>query len=128
MFGPPESGPLFRTTGDSMAKIKLIPDPTFVAKVPLPIPGKEAPVDVEFTFKHRTRDQMDALVKRVQVAPGEEGALSDTQLVMECACGWELAEPFNEANVTEFATQYIAGPSKVFETYVAEMAGNRRKN
>src|SRR5262245_796013 len=110
-----------------MAKVKLIPDPTFTAKVALPVPGK-GDVDVEFTFKHRTREEMQSFIKRVNVPAGEEGALTDVQLVLECANGWELAGAFTEVNVKEFASRYIAGPAAVFETYVAEMSGNRLKN
>lgn len=108
-------------------KIKLVPDPQFKALVPVPVAG-EGTVDTEFTFKHRTREQMQAFIKRVNIPDGEEGAMTDVQLVMECACGWELAETFNEANVKEFVAQYIGGPTAVFETYVAEMAGARLKN
>jgi hypothetical protein len=110
-----------------MAKIKLIPDPTFSAPVKVPVPGK-GEVEVEFTFKHRTRDEMRAFVERVNAPAGSDVALTDVQLVMECASGWELADTFNEANVREFASQYIAGPAAVFETYVQEMAGARLKN
>jgi hypothetical protein len=37
-----------------MAKLKLIPDPSFTATVPIPIPGGE-PANVKFTFKHRPK-------------------------------------------------------------------------
>lgn len=108
-------------------KIKLVQDPTFTAKVPVPVHGDGA-VDTEFTFKHRTRSEMETFLKRVNVPHGQEGALTDVQLVMECACGWELADTFNEENVKEFVSQYIGGPAAVFDTYVLEMAGARLKN
>lgn len=108
-------------------KLVLVPSPTFTAKVPVPVPGAGT-VDTEFTFKHRTREEMQAFVKRVGTPEGEDGALTDVELVMECASGWELADTFNEANVKEFVAQYIGGPTAVFETYVREMAGARLKN
>lgn len=107
-------------------KLVLVPAPTFAAKVPVPVPGAGT-VDTEFTFKHRTRDEMRSFVERVNVTEGDS-AMDDVQLVMECASGWELADTFNEANVREFCRQYIGGPTAVFETYVAEMAGARLKN
>jgi hypothetical protein len=110
-----------------MAKIKLIPDPTFTAKVKVPVPGK-GEVDVDFTFKHRDRDEMRAFVERVNLPADAEGAMTDPQLVMECASGWELADTFSEANVKEFCRHYIGGPTAVFETYVSEIAGARLKN
>lgn len=107
--------------------IKLVPDPTFKAKVPVPVPGAGA-VETEFIFKHRTREEMQAFIKRVNVPNGDEGAMTDVELVMECASGWELADAFTEANVKVFVAQYIGGPTAVFETYVSEMAGARLKN
>lgn len=101
-------------------KIKLIPEPTFAAKVPVPVPGR-GEVDVEFTFKYRTRDEMQSFLA------GHE-SMDDVQLVMACASGWELADIFDEKNVKEFVRQYIAGPAAVFETYCAEMTGARLKN
>lgn len=103
-----------------MAKLKLIPDPTFQAKVAIPVAGK-GEVDLVFTFKHRTRSEMQAFLAQHQ-------ELDDVKLVTGCASGWELADEFNDANVAEFASQYIAGPSAVFETYCAELIGARRKN
>lgn len=108
-----------------MPKLKLIPEPTFRAKVAVPVPG-EGPVEVEFTFKYRTRDEVQRLLAETRT--DAEPKMTDTQLVMACACGWELADTFDEKNVAEFVRQYIAGPAAVFETYTAEMIGARRKN
>lgn len=103
-----------------MAKITLVPNPTFDAKVPVPVPGS-GEVDTVFTFKYRTREEMQKFL-------AEHKDMDDTQLVMGCASGWELADPFDEKNVKEFASKYIAGPAAVFETYCAEMTGARLKN
>lgn len=103
-----------------MAKIKLIPDPTFTEKVAVPVPGKGA-VDVQFTFKHRTREEMQSFLS-------QQKDMDDVQLIMACASGWELADTFDEANVKEFVSQYIAGPAAVFETYCAALTGARLKN
>ena len=111
-----------------MAKLKLIPDPTFEAKVAVPVPGAGT-VDVKFTFKNRSRDEMRRLTARCNPeSPEYEPDMTDLQMVMECACGWELADAFTEDNVKTFCANYIAGPAAVFETYVAEMAGARLKN
>ena len=108
-----------------MAKLKLIPDPTFEAKVAVPVPGAGT-VDVKFTFKHRTRDELQRFL--AETASDAESKMDDVQLVMACACGWELADTFDEKNVGEFVRQYIAGPASVYETYTAEMIGARLKN
>lgn len=109
-----------------MSKLKLIPNPTFVSKVGIPVPGTGS-VDVQFTFKHRTRDEMQRFIDEVN-AEDEAKRLDDTQLVMGCASGWELTDTFDAKNVEEFCRQYIAGPAAVFETYCAELTGARLKN
>ena len=108
-----------------MAKLKLVPNPTFEAKVAVPVPG-EGTVDVKFTFKHRARDEMQRFL--AETAHDAESKMDDVQLVMACASNWELADTFDEKNVGEFVRQYICGPAAVYETYCAEMIGARRKN
>lgn len=108
-----------------MAKLKLIPEPTFTAPVPVPVPGAGT-VEVKFLFKHRTRDEMQRFL--ADTASDAAAQMDDVQLVMACASGWELADSFDEKNVGEFVRQYIAGPAAVYETYTAEMIGARQKN
>lgn len=103
-----------------MAKLKLNPDPTFSAEVEIPVPGK-APVAVSFTFKHRTRDELDEFLKRAV-------DLRDAALIMEVASGWELADAFTVENVTALVQNYIASPGAVFEKYLTELTKAREKN
>jgi hypothetical protein len=103
-----------------MAKLKLNPDPTFKAKVAIQAPGSG--VDpVEFTFKHRTRDEMDAFLK---VSP----ELKDAALIMEMATGWELVDAFTPENINKLVQNYITAPQTIFEAYLEEMVKARRKN
>lgn len=104
-----------------MAKIKLQPDPTFKAKVEISVPGA-APVKVEFTFKHRTRQELDRFIKSVSEME------SDTVMVMSLATAWELADDFNEENVGKLCDSYIGAPAAIFDAYLQELVGNRRKN
>lgn len=109
-------------------KLTLVPAPTFTAKVMVPVPG-QGDVPVEFTFKHRTREEMQRFTAKFNPeGPEYDASMTDEQMVMDCACGWELADAFTEPNVKEFCRQYLVGPAAVFETYVAEMAGARLKN
>lgn len=103
-----------------MKKLKLNPDPTFTAKVPVPVPGG-GEVPVELTFKHRTRDEMDAFLKTA-------GDLKDAALILEMASGWELVDAFTEENLNTFSQNYIGAPRAVFETYVHELVKAREKN
>lgn len=103
-----------------MAKLKLTPDPTFKAKVAIAAPGGN--VDpVEFTFRHRTRDEMDAFLKSSQ-------DLRDAKLILEMATGWELVDAFTEENLNKLAQNYITAPQAIFEAYVTELVKAREKN
>lgn len=103
-----------------MPKLKLNPDPTFKAKVGIPVPG--AGLDfVEFTFKHRTRDELDSFLKTAD-------ELRDAALIMEVASGWELVEAFTTENVTRLVQNYIASPQAVFQAYLDELTRAREKN
>jgi len=104
-----------------MAKIKLHPDPTFKAKVSIPRAGEES-ANVVFTFKHRSKEEMERYLKAV---PEME---DDFEMVMQTVIGWELADTFNDENVKALISNYIAAPQAIFDTYLAELSGNRRKN
>jgi hypothetical protein len=103
-----------------MAKLKLNPDPTFKSQVGIPVAGGDA-VEVEFTFKHRTRDEMDAFLKAAT-------ELRDAGLIMEMASGWELADAFTAVNVNKLAQNYITAPQAIFQTYLDELVKARVKN
>jgi hypothetical protein len=103
------------------SKFKLQPDPTFQAKVEIPRPG-DSPASITFTFKHRSKEEMERFVK--EAATMED----DLQVVMAVATNWDLSDTFNEENVKTLISNYIAAPQKVFETYLQELSGNRRKN
>ena len=51
-----------------MAKLKLNPEPTFRAKVLVPVAGA-APVAVDFSFKYRTRSELREFVKSLADLP-----------------------------------------------------------
>ncbi len=104
-----------------MAKLKLQPDPTFKAKVEISVPGG-TPAKVEFTFKHRTRQEMDRFLKSVS------DMKDDPEMILALATGWELADEFNEENVRTLCDSYISAPAAIFDAYLQELAGNRRKN
>lgn len=104
-----------------MAKLKLQPDPTFKAKVPVAVAGA-APAPVEFTFKHRTRQEMDRFLSAVKDME------DDVEMILAMTTGWDLADDFNEMNVRQLVDSYIQAPAAIFDTYLQELSGNRRKN
>lgn len=107
--------------------LSLSPAPTFDAKVEIPQMGEgAAPLVVRFTFKHRTRDEFSALLKR-EDAP-EASTRSDEQVVMDVACGWELVEEFSVENVATFCQHFHGAATSIVRTYLREFAKARLGN
>lgn len=101
-----------------MAKLSLKANPTFKAKVGIPVAGGEA-VEVEFTFKHRTRDDLNAWLKESK---------DDVTGILEMAEGWDLAEPFDKENVELLVQNYIGAPKALIEKYLDELYQAKLKN
>lgn len=103
-----------------MAKLKLTPDPTFKAKVGIPVPGK-SPVDVEFTFRWRTAEEAEQWYEDTK-------ELRDVELIPTMATAWELDDPFNEENIARLCSSYMGAAVAITRAYVAELRGARAKN
>lgn len=103
-----------------MAKLSLVASPTFKAKVGIPVAGGDT-VDVEFTFKHRTRKELGEFIQ-----PGDERGDLDT--VMACATGWELVEEFTRDNVETLIENYGGAALAIYLKYLDELSGQRTKN
>jgi len=103
-----------------MAKLSIKANPTFKAKVPIPMAGAP-PVPVEMVFRHRTKTQLGEWLKTVAGRP-------DLDAFMEMVEGWELEDPFNKENAGILLENYGGAAMAVFETYSGELAGARTKN
>jgi len=105
-----------------MAKVKitLVPDPTFSAKVEIPVPGGDAG-DVVFKFKARSRDEFDAFVA------GLEGR-KDIEVIMDIVNGWDMPDAFTEENVAALCKKYLSAPKAIIDKYFAELTGVRLGN
>lgn len=103
-----------------MAKIKLIPEPTFNAKVPIPVPGGK-PVDVEFTFIHRPRPEVQKWLEESKDATGVES-------IQWCTKGWELDDEFTAENIQLLCDNYHGAAVEVMRTYFDALRGARTKN
>lgn len=95
-----------------MAKLTLNAAPTFKAKVGILVPGSDEPAEVEFVFKHRTKDALEAWMNE----PGE-----DLKKVMEMASGWDLPEKFTEANVSKLLQNYFGAAAAIVTAYINEL-------
>lgn len=96
-----------------MAKLKLIAEPTFRAKVGIPTAGGEA-IDVEMTFKHRTKTQLDEFVNSRADKP-------DSESFMEMVTGWELPDEFNRENVDLLLENYIGAALATYRVYIDQL-------
>jgi hypothetical protein len=104
-----------------MAKLKLTPDPTFTAKVDVPVPGKgDAPV--AFTFIYRDTDAFKAWQESLP------DNLTDAETLLTLASGWDLDDPWTPENVERFVKAYPGGVPRVVERYLRELKGVRAKN
>ncbi|MNO64407.1 hypothetical protein D3C76_551350 [compost metagenome] len=101
-------------------KFSLKAAPTFKKSVDLPVHGGDA-VAVEFEFKHRTRDDLDAWLKDIKEK-------SDAEVLAGCVVGWDLSDKC-EAESFELLTQNYAGTGPaITKAYVDEILQARRKN
>lgn len=104
-----------------MASFSLVPDPTFKAKVDIPIPGKKAQ-KVELTFKWLDSDDFKSFLQ------GLESYDSDTDAVMDFVTGWELSDAFSRENVEKMVKNYIGSARAIINVYIEENTGARLGN
>lgn len=106
-----------------MAKLSINPAPTFKADVPVSLAGKDnAVVDVEMTFRHRTKSELVALQERSLKQ-------SDLETFNEMVTGWNLEDaPFDPEHVAAFLENYAGAALATWETYKAELTKVKRKN
>lgn len=105
-----------------MAKVKLAltASPSFRSKVGIPVPGAKA-VEVEFTFKGRTREQFKEFVDAL-------AGMEDAEAIMGLASGWELDDPFTRENVALLVDNYLGAARVIIEKYFAELTQARLGN
>lgn len=101
-------------------KFNLNAIPTFKSKVAIPVPGAKS-VDVEFTFKHRTRDQFKEFVDSLE---GRE----DVDVILDIASGWDLEDAFDEDNIDALIQNYMGSARAIIEIYINELTSARAKN
>lgn len=104
-----------------MANFSLTAEPTFTAKVAIPVPGKKA-TNVEFTFKWRNSDDLKELVE------GLGNYKSDTDAVLDMASGWELKDVFDYENVEKMVKNYTGSAAAIINKYLSENSGARTGN
>lgn len=103
-----------------MAKLTLIAHPTFIAQVGIPVAGGD-PVNVAFTFKHRTKSGLEAFIQ-------SRAGKTDVESFLEMVCAWDLEEEFNQDAVELLLQNYIGTALATYRTYVDQLVQAKLKN
>lgn len=103
-----------------MAKFTLAVKPTFKSKIQMPVHGGGA-VELEFEFKHRSRDQLAEWGKTLVKLP-------DPEMLEDILAGWNIDEPFGRESIELLCQNYAGAPKVLLETYLLELRQAREKN
>lgn len=103
-----------------MAKIQLKANPTFKAKVPVPVAGGD-PVDVEMEFKHRTKTQLEEFTN------SREGK-TDAETFLEMVVGWELDDALTTENVDLLLEHRMGAGLATYKKYIDELYKHKSGN
>lgn len=108
--------------------LSIAPKSEFSGAVIVPTPDR-APDEVEFTFKYRDREALDAWIKEMETTTRDATSLeADIAMVMGCATGWELEDAFNAENVRKLLLDHSGAAANVFQVYVGLSRLGREKN
>ncbi|APF86966.1 hypothetical protein HI806_09520 [Ralstonia solanacearum] len=101
------------------------PKPTFVAEADIPVAGGGTE-KLTLVFKHKTRDDVQAYFE--QVSAGADGQ-TDADALLEILDGWKDVDvPFSREELNRLVQNYPGAPRAIFDTYLAELTGQRRGN
>jgi hypothetical protein len=103
-----------------MAKLSLKAKPTFQAKVGIPVAGGE-PVEVLFTFKHRTKTELETFITSREDA-------SDVDSFMSMVEGWDLEDTFCKESAELLLENYIGTAIATYRAYVDQLIQAKAKN
>jgi hypothetical protein len=96
-----------------MSRLQLKAAPTFKAVVQIPVAGG-ASVPVEFTFKHRTKSELDEFFKT-------RADQTDLQGFTAMVCGWDLEDVFSPENAALLLENYIGAALATYRVYIDEL-------
>jgi len=98
--------------------LKLQPDPTFRAKVGIPVPGG-ATTEIEVECKHLTKDVLEPKLKE----------LTDDQFAAEVVVGWSgVDEAFSAEGLAFLLNRYSGAAREIVLAYLRELTGARSGN
>ncbi|WP_055336310.1 phage tail assembly chaperone [Ralstonia solanacearum] len=101
------------------------PKPTFAAEATIPVAGGGTE-KLNLLFKHKRRDDVREFFARA--SEGTDGE-SDADVLLEIVEGWkDVDAPFSREALDRLVQNYPAAPRAIFDTYLAELTGQRRGN
>lgn len=101
--------------------LKLQPNPTFEAKVLVPVPGGKD-VEVTFTFNHKGREAIKEFAERAKAA-------EDIDSVSEIVSGWDgIDAAFSRENLAALLDAYPALSARIIQAWFDEIASAKTKN
>jgi hypothetical protein len=102
--------------------LKLTPDPTFKAPVSITIPGELKTGSITFTFKYRSRSEMQELFKRAK-------SLSSVESFREVVIDWDWpGVELTDENIEKFLNNYPASTTEIATAYQKLSLESRVKN
>lgn len=103
-----------------MPKLTLKADPTFTLPVKVPVAGKGVST-INVTYRHRRKKELAEFMST-------RAEKTDLETVMDCAVGWDLDEPFSEAQVEELLEINVGAAVAIYKSYCDELRGVREGN
>lgn len=102
--------------------LKITPEPTFIADVPISIPGKAIPEKVPFEFKYMGVSELDSFS-----VMNKDTAIRD--LLPIIVVGWSgIDVPFSIDNLAKLVNAYPSATASIFQTFIKESTEAKTKN
>lgn len=108
---------------------KINPSPTFECQVLLSVPGAPAPVNVTFTFRHKTSEQITAWLNSMASGNGDSQSLSE---VIE---SWKEVKDdrgdevlYSIGALGDLLSGYPAASGEILRAYLKELTESKVKN
>lgn len=103
---------------------KLDPNPTFKAKVKIPVPGASSLPSIEFEFRHKTKTELKAFLERIQADPSKE-----VEQLEEIIVTWSGTDAeYGRDSLARLLDNYPAAGAAIAGAYVRELGDARLGN
>jgi hypothetical protein len=103
--------------------LKLQANPTFKAKVAIPIPGGDS-VPVEFEFKHMTKDALTAFMEKQQTDGGSFDTIAHEVAILFLG----VDQAFSKDALTLLLQNYMAAAREIAGAYAHELSKAKSGN